>query len=277
MVSRLTPLIDCGLFGGHVPIWDGSFHNKGLAQSECRGETALFANLDLLPDLVNHFLAPALGNLQLAKLVPVHIQEAYSALATGGRRGDGKEGGLAPRTRRHTHRILSAALTRAVEQQLIGRNPCDVFKKRLPKVERKEMATLTAEHSARLLEALRNPHIIRPALIALATGARRGEVLAIRWRNVDLDHGTIRIVESLEQTRAGLRFKAPKTERARAVTLPAFAVEELGRLKREQAESLLAVGVRQTGDTLLCARRDGEPLQPQSLTHEFPRFLARLG
>jgi integrase len=215
-------------------------------------------------EIVNHFLSPALGNLQLAKLAPVHIQEAYNGWAESGRR-DGKQGGLAPRTRRHIHRILSAALT------------CAVFKKRLPKVELRKMATLTPEQSARLLEALRHSHIYWPALIALATGARRGEVLAIRWRNVDLDHGTIRIVESLEQTRAGLRFKAPKSEKARAITLPAFAIEELRRLKREQAESLLALGVRQSGDTLLCARRDGEPLQPQSLTHEFPRFLARLG
>jgi integrase len=226
-------------------------------------------------EIVNHFLTPALGNLQLAKLAPVHIQDAYNGWAAGGRR-DGKEGGLAPRTRRHVHRILSAALTRAVEQQLIGRNPCDVFKKRLPKVESREMATLTAEQSARLLDAVRHSHIYWPVLIALATGARRGEILAIRWRNVDLDRGTIRIVESLEQTKTGLRFKSPKTDRARAVTLPSFAVEELRRSKREQAESLLVLGVRQTGDTLVCARRDGEPLQPQSLTHEFPRVLARL-
>jgi integrase len=226
-------------------------------------------------EIVNLLLIPALGNLQVAKLAPVHIQDAYNGWATGGRR-DGKPGGLAPRTRRHIHRILSAALTRAVEQQLIARNPCDVFKKRLPKVERREMAVLTPEQSARLLDALRHSHIYWPVLIALATGVRRGEVLAIRWRNVDLDRGTVRIVESLEQIKTGLRFKAPKTDRARAVTLPSFAVEELRRLKREQAESLLALGVRQAGDTLVCARRDGKPLQPQSLTHEFPRFLARL-
>ena len=227
-------------------------------------------------EIVNHFLTPALGNLQLGKLAPVHIQGAYSGWATGGRR-DGKEGGLSPRTRRHIHRILSAALVRAVEQQLIARNPCDVFKKRLPKVERREMATLSLAQSVQLLDALRHSHVYWPALIALATGARRGEVLALRWRNVDLDSGTIRIVESLEQTGARLRFKPTKTDRARAVTLPSYAVEELRRLKREQAENLLALGVRQTGDMLACARRDGAPLQPQSLTHEFPRFLARLG
>jgi integrase len=227
-------------------------------------------------EIVNHFLTPALGNLPLAKLAPVHIRNAYNGWATGGRR-DGKPGGLAPRTRRHIHRILSSALARAVEEQLIARNPCDVFRKRLPKVERQEMTTLTADQSARLLAALRHSHIYWPVLLALATGARRGEVLALRWRNVDLDGGTLRIVESLEQTKAGIRFKSPKTDRARAVTLPSFAIEELRRLKREQAEALLTLGVRQTGATLLCARADGEPLQPQSLTHEFPRFLVRLG
>jgi integrase len=226
-------------------------------------------------EIVNNYLVQALGNLQLAKLAPVHLQDAYNVWASGGRR-DGKPGGLSPQTRRHIHRILSAALARAVEHQLIARNPCDAFKKRLPKVEHREMATLTAEQSAMLLDAVRHSHIYWPVLIALATGARRGEVLAIRWRNVDLYCGTIRIVESLEQTKTALRFKAPKTDRPRAVTLPSFAVEELRRLKQKQAESLLMLGVRQTGETLVCARRDGEPLQPQSLTHEFPRFLARL-
>ena len=68
-------------------------------------------------EIVSHNLAPALGNLQLAKLAPAQIQGAYNALATGGRR-DGKEGGRSP-TRRHIHRILSAALSRAVERQLL--------------------------------------------------------------------------------------------------------------------------------------------------------------
>jgi integrase len=226
-------------------------------------------------EIVHNFLIPALGNLPLAKLTPGDIQKVYSGWASGGRR-DGKPGGLSPQTRRHIHRILSAALGRAVEQQLVARNPADVFKKRLPKVERREMTTLTAEQSALLLNAVGHSHIYWPVLIALATGARRGEILALRWKNVDLDRGMVRIIESLEQIKTGLRFKSPKTDRTRAVTLPSFAAAELRRLKREQAESLLALGVRQNGETLVCARRDGEPLQPQSLTHEFPRFLARL-
>jgi len=68
-------------------------------------------------------------------------------MPTGKRHGrrDGKVGGLSPRIRRRIHRILSAALVRAVEQQLVARNPCDAFRKRLPKVERMEMRTLPAE------------------------------------------------------------------------------------------------------------------------------------
>ena len=163
-------------------------------------------------EIVRNFLTPALGNLSLAKLAPSHIQSAYNKWVSGGRR-DGKEGGLAPRTRRHIHRILRSALGRAVEQQVLARNPADAFKKRLPKVERKEMATLTVEQSARLLDAIAHSRVYWPTLIALATGMRRGEILALRWRNVDFEGGSLRVMESLEQTKAALRFKAPKTEK----------------------------------------------------------------
>jgi hypothetical protein len=112
-------------------------------------------------EIVNHFLAPALGNLPITKIAPAHIQMCYSDLAQGGRR-DGKTGGLSPRTRRHIHRILSSALARAVEQQLIARNPAEVFRRRLPKVERREMATLDAD----------------PAAIARSNAARTGSTVS---------------------------------------------------------------------------------------------------
>ena len=94
-------------------------------------------------EICRNYLIPALGNIALTRLAPTQIQAAYNAWAIGGRR-DGKAGGLSPQTRRHIHRIFRTALARALEQQLIARNPTDVFKKRLPKVERRELVTLTA-------------------------------------------------------------------------------------------------------------------------------------
>jgi integrase len=88
--------------------------------------------------------------------------------------------------------------------------------------------------------------------------------------------GLFVFVESLEQTKAGLRAKPPKGEKTRAIILPAFAAEELRRLRPRQAEDLLVLGVRQDGDTLVCARADGQPMQPRSLTHEFTYLMGRI-
>jgi len=226
-------------------------------------------------EIVRCYLIPSLGQHPIARLAPAQIQHAYNEWSVGGRR-DGKSGGLSALTRRYMHVVLRSALARAVEQQLLARNPADAFKKRLPKAERKEIATLTMEQSARLLGSNKHMHLYWPILLALTTGMRRGEILALRWKNVDLDHGVLRVTESLEQTKAGIRFKAPKTDRARAITLPAFAVSELCRLKRHQAEALMRAGAQQSGETLVCCREDGEPKQPRSLTHEFAHAIGKI-
>jgi integrase len=217
-------------------------------------------------EIVRCYLVPALGKIGLQRLTPSDIQRAYASFTRN----------PSPRTRRHIHRILKSALARAVEQQALARNPADALK-RLPKVERKPITALTVEQSQRLLAAIRHTTTYWPTMLALATGLRRGELLALRWRNVDLGAGAIRGVQSLEQTKAGLRFKSTKSEKGRGVALPAFAIAELRRHKQAQAETLLALGARQSGDTLVCARVDGEPKQPASLTHEFTYLIGRMG
>jgi integrase len=221
-------------------------------------------------EIVRCYLTPALGGNRLDKLAPSQIQRAYNAWT----RQDGKP--LSPRTRRYIHVILKSSLARAVEQQSLVRNPAEIFSNRLPKIECKEPKTLTVEQSAHLLESIRHTHIYWPVLLALTTGMRRGEILALRWKNVELDRGSLRVMESLEQTKAGIRFKAPKTDRTRAITLPACVIDELRRLKREQAEILLRLGIRQSGETLVCSREDGEPKQPGSVTGEFTRMTRKV-
>jgi len=227
-------------------------------------------------ELVQDRLLPAFGNYRLGKLSPAHIQGAYTQWATEGRR-DGKSGGLSAKSRLLIHNVLSAALGRAVELQHITRNPAQALRRRLPKDESGEMATLTAEQMQQLLDATRSTPLYWPVLLALATGLRRGELLALRWRNVDLDAGAIRVTENLVPVKRGTLVKSPKGGKVRVVTLPTYAIEELRRLKRDQAETLLMLGVRLSGDSLVCAQPDGRQMHPNVLTSYFGRVVRRLG
>jgi integrase len=217
-------------------------------------------------EIVRCYLKPSLGSIGLQRLTPSDIQKAYNNF-------DRKP---SPRTRRHIHTILKSALGRAVEQQAIPRNPAEALK-RLPKVEAEPITVLTVEQSKHLLKTISHTTTYWPTLIALTTGMRRSEVLALRWKNVDLEQDTVRVVESLEETKAGIRFKSTKTDKGRAVLLPKFALEELRRWKREQAEKLLRLGVRQTGESLVCGHEDGKPKYPNSLTHKFSYLVSRAG
>jgi len=220
-------------------------------------------------DIVNHFLIPTFGASQLTKLDPSTIQKAYTGWETSGRRN--KKGiGFAPRTRLHFHRVLRLALKHAVRMRVIAYNPADAVLP--PRAKKTSVTTLTMEQSATLLDALRevNSRLYWPVLLALTTGMRRGEIVALRWKNVDFEKKTIRVVESVEQVKTILRFKAPKTEKSRAIMLPEYAVEELRAWKEKQIEELKSLGVKATEDTFVCGRSwDGAVRKPDSLTGEF--------
>ena len=206
----------------------------------------------------------------LPKLQPARISVAYAKALAEGRR-DGK-GGLSPRTVGHMHRVLRQALQQAVRWQVLARNPADAVKP--PKTERSKMRALEPSEAAALLDALRSSRLFMPVLLAITTGMRRGEITAMRWRAVDLANAQLAVFASAEQTASGVREKETKSGRARNVSLTGLTLEELRRHKTQQAEELLSVGIRQTEDMHVVAQAGGQPLKPQSLTHEFVRFMA---
>ena len=118
-----------------------------------------------------------------------------------------------------------------------------------------------------------------PILLAVTTGMRRGEILALRWKDVDLDAGTLAVQQTLEQTRKGLSFKAPKTARSRrTISLPSLTVEALRRHKVHQAEDRLSSpGIGRAEIDLVSSLRDGSPSSPRALTQEFKRLAKKLG
>jgi integrase len=224
-------------------------------------------------ELCRKNLAPLLGSLALAKLQPAHISAAYAKALTSGRR-DGK-GGLSARTVTHMHRVLREALQQALLWQLLARNPADAVKP--PKVERRQMQVLDTDSAVDLIEAARGTAMFVPILLGVRCGMRRGEVVALRWRNVDLDRGQISVIASAEQTEHGVREKETKSGRGRTIVLSATEIEELRSHRLQQVQGLLALGVRLTDDHHVVTREDGQPLQPRSLTHAFVKFARRHG
>ena len=221
--------------------------------------------------LVRTHLIPLLGGALLSKLNARSIEAAYASALENGRRD--RPGGLSPQTVLHMHRVLHQALQRAFELSLISRNPA--AQARPPKVERHAMNVLDASGTARLLAHFRSTRAYMPVLLAAMCGLRRGEILALRWKDVDLVNATLAVSESLEQTKAGVRRKETKGGRARNVVLPALVIPELRRHRISQAQELLKCGVGLDDETPVCAKEDGGILQPDSLTHEFVRILAQ--
>ena len=182
-------------------------------------------------------------------------------------RKDGR-GGLSAQTVVHFHRILHKALEQAVKWQLVARNVCDAVD--VPRPQRHEMKALTEEETTRLLTAARETRLYVPILLAVATGMRRGEILALRWDALDLEAGTLSVSRSLEQTAGNLNFKAPKTDRSRrTVVLPRFAVVALQCHKGEQAKLRLLLGPGYQDHGLVVARADGSPWRPDVFSTEF--------
>ena len=214
-------------------------------------------------------IAPLLGAVAVSKLQPAQISSAYSkALASGHRK---RAGGLSPRTVHHMHRILRQALQQAVVWGMLARNPATLVKP--PKVERGTLQTYDLDQTADLLEALRGTRMFMPAALASLCGLRRGELGALRWRDVKLDRSELSVSQSLEQMKSGVRLKETKSGRARTVALSETMIEELKAHRLAQAQELLRCGVRISNDTFVVAQFDGSPLQPRSITHEWMRLI----
>src|SRR5262245_61169169 len=225
--------------------------------------------------LITQLVIPHLGSLELQRLRPAHIAAWHTKLlASGGKR----DRPLSARTVGHAHHVLHTALERAVGTELLARNVAHAISP--PKVAATEIEALKADQIAPVLAALEGHRLEPLAVLALSTGARRGEILALRWGDVDLNAGTVRIARSLEQTIAnGLKFKQPKTARGvRTISLPAVAVETLQAHRKRQLEQRMMLGQgKPTTETLVFSTIDGDPISPNGLSRDWGDFVRAQG
>jgi integrase len=228
--------------------------------------------LERYKELVAHHVRPHLGSVQIQKLKTVNFAELYGRL----QRAKPEGAGLAPRTVGHVHRVVRRALGQAVKWGIIANNAVSAAEP--PRVQRVEIEILAPDQIKAVLDALRGRPLYPVAVIALATGMRRGEMVALRWSDIDLDAGKIRVERSLEQTNAGLAFKSPKTKAGRrSVAIPPSIVAELRGHWRQQQEQRLALGLGKAGtDDLVFGRPDASPWPPDSLTADWARTVRML-
>jgi integrase len=214
-------------------------------------------------ELLRNHVARRIGKLPLQKLRAIHINELYGTLLQG-------PPPLAARTVGHVHRAFRRALGHAHRWGLVHQNVAALVAP--PRVIATEIEILAPDQARVLLQKLEGHSIYPLSVLALATGMRRGELLALRWRDVDLDGAVLRVEQSLEETtKTGLRFKSPKTKHGRrSITLPPTAVTVLRAHWRAQQELRLKLGQgKAPADALVFGTWQGKARSPNSLTKEW--------
>ena len=215
--------------------------------------------------------AAPIADIRLARLAPADLERLYRGLLDG----DGGHAPLSPTTVHHLHRILHRALGRAVRQGVLVRNVAALVDG--PRIARHEMRTLTADEVRRLLQAARGDRLEALYVLAVTTGLRRGELLALRWSDVDLEARTLAVRGTL-QREGGLRRAEPKTPRSRRrIELTDAAIEALQRHRQGQVAERLAAP-RWADPDLVFATTDGGLVEPSNmLRRSFAPLLERAG
>ena len=191
--------------------------------------------------VVRVHIIPALGDLKLADLRPQHIEGFYAALRKGGRK-DGKPGGLSAGTVSNVHRAFRTALENALRHQILTSNPAALARR--PRLVKREPQALNQVQLETLLRAADTTSIYPLIYVAAYTGVRQGELLAIRWTDVDMDEGRLHVRQTIRQLPGrGHVFSDPKTKRSRrTLSLSPSVLEVLQSVRSRQAENRLFLG-----------------------------------
>jgi integrase len=202
---------------------------------------------------IRRHILPYLGRKRLHEIQPIDVQNLYDELSKS----------VSQRTVQYVHAVLRAALKRAVKLRMLAYNPCDAVD--APRPAKKEARALQAHETSALLDAAEESPINDFIVLALHTGARRGELLALRWDDVDFGNGVLNIRQAMTKIKGVEHVRVPKSGKGRIQPLTKTALATL--LTRLKASS----------HALVFCREDGRALDPTTVTHQFAKVAKKAG
>ena len=254
-VERLKPDMP---YGNWLDFWYQNFCKPSLRETTKVG----------YENCIYQHIIPAVGQIPLNELTQNDLQQFYARLKKNGRLHHSESHGTATSNRmvRSCHALCRAALEKAITEQLITKNPSLGCK--LPPKKAREMQVLTPNELGRFLARTKEEGYYEMFLLELSTGMRRGEILGLKWSDLNLTNGRLRIARQVVAAGSQTLVQAPKTKNSiRTIILPPYMVEILAEMKRyKTCEWIFPSPVKQ-----------GEPRNPSAVYHRFKLILERSG
>ena len=218
--------------------------------------------------ILDKHLIPGLGHIQVQKLTPQQVQSFYTKKL---------EEGYASSTIVLYHAVLHEALDNAVRWNLISRNVCDLVSS--PRIDQHEMQPLTQEQVKRLLEAVQKHTLEGLLTLAVTTGMRQGELLGLRWQDIDFEARRLQVRRSVSRPgKYGVTESEPKTAKGRrSIQLPQFVVDALQEHYKRQQEVRVKAGDKWVENGFVFCTRYGRYIGPSDLRKVFNRLLTSAG
>jgi len=225
-------------------------------------------------DEIHNHIGPRLGQVRLSQLSSQHLQEYYAQALSSGRADGG--GGLSASTVLYHHRIISKALKYAVRTGVLARNPAEMVDP--PRRSRREVTTLAPRHIPRFLTAIRESQFFVLFYTAFSTGLRLGELLALTWRDIDLDTGFLSVTKAFTKRSGIVEVREPKTAYSRRrIDMSASLVRLLREhRRREQGRGEMLSRSLEETDLVFCYPVN-RPLDPTTVSRNFTRLIRGAG
>ncbi len=237
--------------------------------TDCAKSRLAHRTYDAYEQRIRDHINPSIGRIKLAKLSPANVQALYTSKLNSG---------LGSGTVRAIYAVLNGALEQAVRWNMIPRNPASAVNP--PKLRQEEMIVLDADQARRFLDAARGDRWECLYVLALSCGIRRGELVGLKWSDIDLGTRTLRINRQLQRMRngGGLYFSQPKNASRRTITLPQTAINALKSHRKRQAEQKLSAGPHWQENGLVFTTIKGTPVDAQNVTQRsYKGLLKRSG